>query len=88
MLPQKGYRLIFAFLLALGIGGISALTACAGETSNETPSPQEEEAPKTETHDKVELQIFAANSLTETLAAVQDLYMEDHDWITFADTQF
>ncbi len=61
---------------------------CAQET--ETPETPEPETPEVveETHEAVELQIFAANSLSKALAEVQALYTSTHDWVTFADTQY
>lgn len=38
--------------------------------------------------DAVELQIFAANSLTKALAEAQELYTKDNPNVTFADTQY
>ena len=36
----------------------------------------------------MELQLFAANSLSKAMDAVQALYVQDHDWVTFKDTQY
>ena len=36
----------------------------------------------------MELQLFAANSLSKAMDAVQELYTQDHDWVTFKDTQY
>lgn len=91
-MAKKWYRSVLVALVALSVVGMFALAGCASEEPKEapkesTPAKQEDE-PKSEAHEAVELQIFAANSLTEALAEVQELYQEDHDWVTFADTQF
>ena len=36
----------------------------------------------------MELQLFAANSLSKAMDAVQELYTQDHTWVTFKDTQY
>ena len=91
MLLKKSYRFVLIAFLALSLTSVFALAGCANNEAEEAPkeeTPTQEEAPTAETHEKVELQIFAANSLTEALAEVQELYKEDHDWVSFADTQF
>ena len=41
-----------------------------------------------EKHEKAELQIFAANSLSAAMDEAQAEYTKSHDWITFAETQY
>lgn len=87
---KKSYRIVLAALLSLALVGGFALAGCSSpEAEEKTPeTTTEEKAPEAEKHEAVELQVFAANSLTKALAEVQDLYVEEHDWVTFADTQF
>lgn len=83
---KKQYRMILTALLAVSLVGAFALAGCqAPEGTTEEPS---QEAPKTEDKDKIELQIFAANSLSKALVEVQELYVAKNPEITFADTQF
>ena len=66
------------------------LIGCSSNTeqqAGETQKPAEEQA-KSESHEAVELQLFAANSLSKAMDAVQELYTQDHTWVTFKDTQY
>lgn len=85
---RKSSRIGVVVLLSLVLVGACALVGC---------SPGEQEIDKTEADktdtiepigDQTTLQIFAANSLSKALDEVQELYMQDHPWITFADTQY
>lgn len=83
---KKSYRIIVTALLTLTIVGLCALVGCNGNQADDTTNmPQEPAEPEKQ---EVVLQIYAANSLTKALAEVQELYTEDHDWVSFADTQF
>ncbi|NHM13212.1 molybdate ABC transporter substrate-binding protein [Xiamenia xianingshaonis] len=57
-------------------------------TEAETSEAAEDSSSAPATEDPVELQLFAANSLSEAMNAVQELYTQDHPWVTFADTQY
>lgn len=90
---KKNVRALLVSLLALALVGVFALAGCAAEEKAEEPAKSEEatestEPEKSESTEAVELQIFAANSLTKALAEVQELYTESHEGVTFADTQF
>ena len=61
------------FLLAAGVAGAAALTAC-GSSANTASSAEGE---------RVELIVFAAASLTETLNALAENYTADHPAVTF-----
>ena len=70
--------------------GAFALIGCSSNTeqqAGETQKPAEEQA-KSESHEAVELQLFAANSLSKAMDAVQELYTQDHTWVPFKDTQY
>ena len=70
-----------ALVAALGLG-------CSKQTDpTPTPEPTPEPTPS-EQHEAVQLQIFAANSLSKAMAEIQELYVKTHGWVTFADTQF
>lgn len=79
-----------ALVVALGLFGCSS-----GNTTEQ--KADEPAAPQTETKapedsssdgDKVELQIFAANSLTKAMAEAQELYAQQNPNVTFGDTQY
>lgn len=78
---KKFSRVFLVSMLALVMACSFALIGCQ-ESKKEEPKAQEP------AKEKVEMQIFAANSLTKALAEVQELYTKSHDWVTFADTQF
>ena len=65
----------------------AAVLACgvmlAGCSADEGAAPEAQE-----TQPQVELQIFAANSLSKAMDEVQALYTTQHPEITFADTQY
>lgn len=79
-----------ALVAALGLFGCSS-----GDTTEQ--KADEPAAPQTETKapedssndgDKVELQIFAANSLTKAMAEAEELYAQQNPNVTFGDTQY
>ncbi len=75
---KKGQK-IFSVALVLALVGAFALVGCS---SNQQGSSQQQQKPT------VQLQIFAANSLTKAMAEVQELYTKSHSNVTFADTQY
>ncbi len=82
---KKRFRIVLAAACAFAMVGAFALFGCS---SNESEQPAEEPQQTDEQHEAVELQIFAANSLSKAMDEVQSLYMQDHDWVSFADTQY
>lgn len=84
---QKRYRIVLAVACAFAMVGAFALFGCASN-EQKADEPQAEEQAGTEQHEAVELQLFAANSLSKAMDAVQQLYTQDHDWVTFKDTQY
>ncbi len=69
---KRSLSIVLALALCLSFG--LALTGCSSK--EETKS------------EKVELQIFAANSLSKAMEEVQQLYTKENPNITFADTQY
>lgn len=66
--------------LALLLSLCTALTLFAGCGSNDTTDTQETTEEQTETESEpVELTVFAAASMTETLTELGDLYMAEHE---------
>ena len=65
----------------------AASTAATSAESSDNTSANGQSA-SSNSAEAVELQIFAANSLTKALAEAQELYTESHPEVTFADTQY
>ena len=86
---KKHMRIVLAAVLSFALVGAFALVGCSSQPAEEPKQEENTQAPEPqETHEPVELQIFAANSLSKAMEEVQDLYKKDHDWVTFADTQY
>ena len=70
---KKHIRIMLASVCAFAMVGAFALIGCSSNTeqqAGETQKPAEEQA-KSESHEAVELQLFAANSLSKAMDAVQ-----------------
>ena len=87
---KKRFSLIAAAMTAVAL--VAALAGCSGGS---TASSGSASAASTQASDSsaasgqaVELQIFAANSLTKAMAEAQELYTSIHPEVTFADTQY
>ena len=75
------------FLCAAGIASASAvLTACSGSSSSTASSTASSAAASSETAsgESVELIVFAAASLTETLNAIAETYSAENPGVTFS----
>lgn len=88
-------RKMTAAVLSLALVAMFALAGCSGgtteesgQTATEPASTSTETQASSEAAEAVELQIFAANSLSEAMDEVQALYSETHEGVTFADTQY
>lgn len=73
-----------AFVMALGLFGCSSNEA---DTKTEEPAAPQEQTEEP-TGEPVELQIFAANSLTKAMAEAEELYHQQNPNVTFGDTQY
>lgn len=87
---KKRFSLIVAAMAAVAL--VAALAGCSGGS---TASSGSASAASTQASDSpaasgqaVELQIFAANSLTKAMAEAQELYTSIYPEVTFADTQY
>ena len=86
---MKRYRIAVVALMAVMLVGIFAFAGCTDQgTSQDNSSTSNETVTQPETHDPVELQIYAANSLSSAMEDIESLYKDDHDWVSFADTQY
>ena len=73
-----------SFLAAAGIAGAAAaLTACGGAASSTAASVASSAAASSQAAQSVELIVFAAASLTETLAAIGETYSAENPGVTF-----
>ena len=73
-----------SFLAAAGMtGAAAALTACGGAASSAASSVASSAAASSEAAQSVELIVFAAASLTETLNAIGESYTAEHPEATF-----
>ena len=73
-----------SFLAAAGIAGAAAaLTACSGAASSTAASVASSAAASSQAAQSVELIVFAAASLTETLTAIGETYSAENPGVTF-----
>lgn len=73
-----------SFLAAAGIAGAAAaLTACGSAASSTAASVASSAAASSEAAQSVELIVFAAASLTETLTAIGETYSAENPGVTF-----
>ncbi|HIT45633.1 MAG TPA: molybdate ABC transporter substrate-binding protein [Candidatus Aphodovivens excrementavium] len=82
---KKPMRIVLASVCALMLAGAFAMFGC---TSSQPAAEEQQTEEQTSTEEAVELQIFAANSLSEAMEEVQALYTEENPNVTFADTQY
>ena len=87
---KKQLRIVVAAVCAFAMVGAFALTGCSsngGSTEQKNDSAAEQSADNNK--EQVELQVFAANSLSKAMEEVQAAYIADgHDNVSFADTQY
>ena len=73
-----------SFLAAAGMAGAAAaLTACGGAASSTAASVASSAAASSQAAQSVELIVFAAASLTETLTAIGETYSAENTGVTF-----
>lgn len=88
---KKQLRVVIASVCAFAMVGAFALTGCS---SNSSSTEQKSDSAATEqsadnNKEQVELQIFAANSLSKAMEEVEAAYVADgHSNVSFADTQY
>lgn len=89
---KKQLRIVVAAVCAFAMVGAFALTGCSSNNSSSTE--HKSDATQTEqaadnNKEQVELQVFAANSLSKAMEEVEAAYIADgHDNVSFADTQY
>lgn len=83
----KAWKKLPILALAAALAAMVAMVGCSsGQKSKEAT---DEKAATETTAEPVELQVFAANSLSKAMEEVQAAYIEDgHSNVTFADTQY
>lgn len=83
----KAWRKLSILALAAAFAAMVAMVGCSSEQKSEEAA--DEKAATETTAEPVELQVFAANSLSKAMEEVQAAYIEDgHSNVTFADTQY
>ena len=84
---KKRTRKFAAAALAVSLVGVFALFGCSG--GNAASSASSSASSSAASAEPVELQVFAANSLSKAMEDIQTAYIADgHDNVTFADTQY
>ncbi len=84
---KKRTRKFAAAALAVSLVGVFALFGCSG--GNAASSASSSASSSVASAEPVELQVFAANSLSKAMEDIQTAYIADgHDNVTFADTQY
>lgn len=84
---KKSMRIVLASVCAFMLAGAFAMFGCSSNAQS-TETEQSAEEQQSTDGDAVELQIFAANSLSEAMEEVEALYTEQNPNVTFADTQY
>ena len=83
----KAWKKLPILALAAALAAMVAMVGCSSEQKSEEAT--DEKAATETTAEPVELQVFAANSLSKAMEEVQAAYIEDgHSNVTFADTQY
>ncbi len=94
---KKSMKLILVAMCATALVAVFALAGCSSGSSSSASSSSASASSASASASAssaaasgqaVELQIFAANSLSKALAEAQELYTKDHPNVTFADTQY
>ena len=83
----KAWKKLSILALAAALAAMVVMVSCSSEQKSEEAT--DEKATTETTAEPVELQVFAANSLSKAMEEVQAAYIEDgHSNVTFADTQY
>lgn len=89
---KKQLRVVIASVCAFAMVGAFALTGCSSNNSSSTeqkPDTTQTEQAADNNKEQVELQVFAANSLSKAMEEVEAAYIADgHTSVSFADTQY
>lgn len=83
----KAWKKLSILALAAALAAMVVMAGCSSEQKSEEAT--DEKATTETTAEPVELQVFAANSLSKAMEEVQAAYIEDgHSNVAFADTQY
>ena len=89
---KKQLRVVIASVCAFAMVGAFVLTGCSSNNSSSTeqkPDTTQTEQAADNNKEQVELQVFAANSLSKAMEEVEAAYIADgHTNVSFADTQY
>ena len=88
---KKQLRIVVAAVCAFAMVGAFALIGCSSNSSSteQKPDTTQTEQAADNNKEQVELQVFAANSLSKAMEEVETAYIADgHTNVSFADTQY
>ena len=87
---KKQLRVAVAAVCAFAMVGAFALTGCSSSSSSESKSTETKQEQTTDAaKEAVELQVFAANSLSKAMEEVEQAYIADgHSNVSFKGTQY
>ena len=92
---KKRMHIVVAAAFAMALVAVFALVGCSSGSNSASASATSASASASAatssaaaSGEAVELQIFAANSLSKAMAEVQELYTKQNPNVTFADTQY
>ena len=87
---KKQLRVAVAAVCSFAMVGAFALTGCSSSSSSESKSTETKQEQTTDAaKEAVELQVFAANSLSKAMEEVEQAYIADgHSNVSFKDTQY
>ena len=87
---KKQLHVAVAAVCAFAMVGAFALTGCSSSSSSESKSTETKQEQTTDAaKEAVELQVFAANSLSKAMEEVEQAYIADgHSNVSFKDTQY
>ena len=88
---KQQLSIVVAAVCAFAMVGAFALTGCSsnGDSAEQKNDSAAEQSADNNNKEQVELQVFAANSLSKAMEEVQAAYIADgHDNVSFADTQY
>lgn len=83
---KKNFKRIVCGLAVMSMVAAFALVGCSGGSSSSSASSSSDA--QTASTDAVQLQVFAANSLSKAMPEAMDAYTELYPEITFADAQY
>ena len=85
---RKFLSVVTCGVVTVGMAAALGLAGCGGSSSASSSAASSSTASSASSGQAVQLQIYAANSLTKAMAEAQELYTKQNPNVTFADTQY